>query len=96
VKSQQIRDAGISHGAATMARRRHSHVQVDKAVEVQLLKKSLAHLKLEKAPKAKTARRQMSSTEKGMIIAFFFCFGCIQTVSAIIGRCVHYLTGYPD
>ncbi|KAH0602699.1 uncharacterized protein H6S33_008349 [Morchella sextelata] len=69
-----------------MARRRHSHVQVDKAVEVQLLKKSLAHLKLEKAPKAKTARRQMSSTEKGMIIAFFFCFGCIQTVSAIIGR----------
>jgi hypothetical protein len=34
----------------------------------------------------KTNRRQLSDYEKGMIIAFFYCFGCITTVSKLVFR----------
>jgi hypothetical protein len=34
----------------------------------------------------KTNRRQLSDYEKEMIIAFFYCFGCITTVSKLVFR----------
>lgn len=37
-------------------------------------------------PKAKTSRREMTPVEKRMIIAFFFCFGCISKVAKLINR----------
>ena len=39
-----------------------------------------------KRPPPKTARREMSLAEKGMIIAFFHCLGNIAMVAQIIGR----------
>lgn len=39
-----------------------------------------------KGPKPKTFRRQITNTEKGMIIAFFICLGCIQAVADLVGR----------
>jgi len=34
----------------------------------------------------KTARKEMTNTEKGMIIAFFYCLGSIMQVARLIGR----------
>ena len=34
----------------------------------------------------KTSRRQLSDYEKGMIIAFFYCFGYITAVAKLVGR----------
>lgn len=34
----------------------------------------------------RTSRRQLSDYEKGMINAFFYCFGCITAVAKLVGR----------
>lgn len=34
----------------------------------------------------KTAHKEMTNTEKGMIIAFFYCLGSIMQVASLIGR----------
>lgn len=48
---------------------------------------TMATLKLNSAkPKAKTRRKEMTDVEKGMIIAFYYCFGCIQTVAGLVAR----------
>lgn len=51
---------------------------------------AIANLKLKAQatvnPKAKTRRKQMTDVEKGMIIAFFYCFGSIQAVANLIAR----------
>ena len=41
-----------------------------------------SHYTMPKAPK--TTRKELSAYEKGMIIAFFYCFGCITTVSRLV------------
>ena len=38
------------------------------------------------AAKPKTDRRELSSVEKGMILALFYCLGTITTVAKIVGR----------
>lgn len=58
--------------------------------QLELLTMATASLTLKAEPKpgskAKTNRRQMTNAEKGMIIAFFVCLGCVQAVADLIGR----------
>lgn len=54
----------------------------------ELLSLAMTNLKLKATvnPKAKTRRKQMTDVEKGMIIAFCYCFGSIQEVANLVVR----------
>lgn len=46
---------------------------------------TIATLKLNPVkPETKTQRTEMTDVKNGMIIAFYYCFGCIQTVAGLI------------